>query len=177
MSKPQDNSKKWLALYTRPRWEKKVHQLLTDKGIESYCPLNKVRRQWSDRVKVVEEPLFKSYVFVHVNEGERTAVRLTNGAINFIYWNGKPAQVRDKEITNIKRFLDEHEEVELVPMELKPDQRVIINVGTFMGQTARVLSVRKKKAKITIDSLGYMLVVYMDTSKLSPAASRSSGSN
>ena len=177
MPKSQDSTKKWLALYTRPRWEKKVHQLLTNKGIESYCPLNKVRRQWSDRIKVVEEPLFKSYVFVRIAEGERTAVRLTNGAINFIYWNGKPAQVRDKEIANIRRFLDEYEEVELVPLELKPDQRVVINAGTFMGQSAQVLSVRKKKAKITIDSLGYMLVVYMDTSKLSPAASRSSGSN
>lgn len=169
MLQTPETTKKWLALYTRPRWEKKVHQLLTDKGIESYCPLNKVRRQWSDRVKVVEEPLFKSYVFVRVNEAERTAVRLTNGAINFIYWNGKPAQVRDKEIASIRRFLDEHDEVELVPLELKPNQRVIISGGSFMGQSARVLSVRKKKAKVVIDSLGYMLVVYFDTSKLTPA--------
>ena len=118
MPKTQNYAKKWLALYTRPRWEKKVHALLTEKGIESYCPLNKVRRQWSDRVKTVEEPLFKSYVFVRVNEGERTAVRLTSGAINFIYWNGKPAQIREKEIVAIRKFLDEHEDVELMPMEL-----------------------------------------------------------
>ena len=106
MPKSQNNTKKWLALYTRPRWEKKVHALLEEKGIESYCPLNKVRRQWSDRVKVVEEPLFKSYVFVRVDEGERTAVRLTSGAINFIYWNGKPALIREKEIDTIRKFLD-----------------------------------------------------------------------
>lgn len=169
MPKTQDNSKKWLALYTRPRWEKKVHTLLSEKGIESYCPLNKVRRQWSDRVKTVEEPLFKSYVFVRVNEAERTAVRLTNGAINFIYWNGKPAQVREKEIATIKQFLDEHEDVELIPMQLKPNQRVIIQAGTFMGQTGQVLEVRKKKAKVSIESLGYSLVAYMDTRKLRPA--------
>lgn len=170
MPKAQDSSKKWLALYTRPRWEKKVHQLLQEKGIECYCPLNKVRRQWSDRVKTVEEPLFKSYVFVRVNEGERTAVRLTNGAINFIYWNGKPAQVRDREIEAIQRFLDEHEEVELEPLALKPNQKVIIHSGTFMGQSARVLDVRKRKAKVSIESLGYALVVYMDSSKLRPAS-------
>ncbi len=169
MSTPMINTKKWLALYTRPRWEKKVHALLTEKGIVAYCPLNKVRRQWSDRVKVVEEPLFKSYVFVNVTEAERTEVRLTNGAVNFIYWNGKPAQIRDKEIAAIKRFLDEHEEVELVPLELKPDQRVIIQSGTFMGQNARVLEVRKRKAKVRIDSLGYTLVAYLDRSKLRPA--------
>jgi transcription antitermination factor NusG len=55
---------KWYAVYTRPRWEKKVAALLLHKGIESYCPLNKVRRRWSDRTKTIEEPLFKSYVFV-----------------------------------------------------------------------------------------------------------------
>ncbi len=170
MPKAQDSSKKWLALYTRPRWEKKVHQFLEEKGIESYCPLNKVRRQWSDRVKTVEEPLFKSYVFVRVNEGERTAVRLTNGAINFIYWNGKPAQVRDREIEAIRRFLDEHEEVELEPLALKPDQKVIIHSGTFMGRPARVLDVRKRKAKVSIGSLGYALVVYMDSAKLRPVS-------
>jgi transcription antitermination factor NusG len=169
MPKSQNNTKKWLALYTRPRWEKKVHALLEEKGIESYCPLNKVRRQWSDRVKVVEEPLFKSYVFVRVDEGERTAVRLTSGAINFIYWNGKPAHIREKEIDTIRKFLDEHEDVELIPMQLKPHQRVIIKSGTFLGKTAEVLEVRKKKAKVAIESLGYHLVAFFETKKLRPA--------
>lgn len=172
MSIPMLPAKKWLALYTRPRWEKKVHSLLAEKGIVSYCPLNKIRRKWSDRIKVVEEPLFKSYVFVHVTEAERTEVRLTNGAVNFIYWNGKPAQIRDKEIAAIRRFLDEYEEVELVPMELKSDQRVVIQSGTFMGQSARVLEVRKRKAKVRIESLGYTLVAYMDRAKLRPVSTK-----
>jgi transcription antitermination factor NusG len=98
-------SRKWLAVYSRPRWEKKVNQLLTEKGFESYCPLNKVRRKWSDRVKVVEEPLFKSYVFVKVKEEDRTAVRMTSGVINFVYWDGKPAVIKEREINAIKRFL------------------------------------------------------------------------
>ncbi len=58
------SSKHWYAIYTKPRWEKKVHHLLSEKGLEAYCPLNKVTRKWSDRMKTVEEPLFKSYVFV-----------------------------------------------------------------------------------------------------------------
>ena len=101
----------WRSIH-RPRWEKKVNQLLTEKGLESYCPLNKVRRKWSDRVKVVEEPLFKSYVFVKVSDEDRTAVRMTTGAINFVYWQGKPAVIKEKEILAIKRFLDEYENVE-----------------------------------------------------------------
>jgi len=157
---------KWFAIYTKPRWEKKVNQLLTQKGVECYCPLNKVRRQWSDRVKTIEEPLFKSYVFVKVEESGRSLVRLTNGVINFVYWNGRPAIVKEKEIQTIKRFLDQHENVELRPMHLVPEQRILITSGTFMDQTAKVLDVRKKEVKVAIDSLGYQLIALVDKSRI-----------
>lgn len=165
-------SRKWLAVYTRPRWEKKVNQLLLEKGIESYCPLNKVRRKWSDRVKIVEEPLFKSYVFVKVSDEDRAVVRLTSGAINFVYWDGKPAVIKEKEITAIKRFLDEYENVEVMPVELKLNQRVRITNGTMMDHEGKVLDIRHKTAKIAIDSLGYILVAYFDRSKLTSAQPR-----
>ena len=157
---------KWFAIYTKPRWEKKVNQLLTDKGVECYCPLNKVKRKWSDRTKTVEEPLFKSYVFVKVTEEERSKVRLTNGVVNFVYWNGKPAIVREKEIQTIKLFLDEHENVQVRPMDLIVQQRVLITSGTFMDRTATVLDVRKKEVKVSIDSLGYELVALIDKNKI-----------
>jgi transcription antitermination factor NusG len=162
-------SKKWLAVYTRPRWEKKVNQLLGEKGLESYCPLNKVRRKWSDRIKVVEEPLFKSYVFVRVAEEDRTHVRMTNGAINFVYWNGKPAIIKDREITAIKRFLDEYENVEARPVEWKVDQRVRVTNGTLMDHEGKVLDIRHKMVKVAIDSLGYILIAYIDRTKLTSA--------
>ena len=157
---------KWLALYTKPRWEKKVNQLLTVKGVECYCPLNKVKRKWSDRTKTIEEPLFKSYVFVKVTEEERTKVRLTNGVVNFVYWNGKPAIVREKEIQMIKLFLDEHENVQVKPMDLTVQQRILITSGTFMDRTATVLDVRKKEVKVSIDSLGYELIAIVDKNKI-----------
>ena len=165
-------SRKWLAVYTRPRWEKKVNQLLIEKGLESYCPLNKVRRKWSDRVKIVEEPLFKSYVFVKVSDNDRTAVRMTNGAINFVYWDGKPAVIKEKEIIAIKRFLNEYENVEAVPADLKINQRVRITNGTLMDQEGKVLDIRHKTAKVAIDSLGYILVAYIDRTKLTSARAR-----
>lgn len=164
--------RKWLAVYTRPRWEKKVDQLLKEKGVESYCPLNKVRRKWSDRVKIVEEPLFKSYVFVKVSDEDRTAVRMTSGAINFVYWEGKPAVIKEKEITAIRRFLNEYENVEARPLELKINQRVRITNGSLMDQEGKVLDIRRKTAKIAIDSLGYTLVAYFDRSKLTSAQPR-----
>jgi transcription antitermination factor NusG len=159
-------SRKWLAVYSRPRWEKKVNQLLTEKGFESYCPLNKVRRKWSDRVKVVEEPLFKSYVFVKVKEEDRTAVRMTSGVINFVYWDGKPAVIKEREINAIKRFLGEYENVELEPMDLKVHQRVKIIKGPLMDHEGEVVDVKRKTVKVAIDSLGYTLVAYIDRSKL-----------
>ncbi|MCX6319822.1 MAG: UpxY family transcription antiterminator [Bacteroidetes bacterium] len=159
-------TKKWLAVYTRPRWEKKVNQLLTEKGLESYCPLNKVKRKWSDRIKIVEEPLFKSYVFVKVSDADRSAVRITNGVINFIYWNGKPAVIREKEIAAIKRFLDEYEHVEARPVQLRVNQRVRVTNGTLMDLEGKVLDIRRKTARVAIDSLGYILIAHIERTKL-----------
>ena len=62
----------WHVLYTKPRNEKKVAERLSGAGYTVYCPLQKVRRQWSDRVKVVEEPLFKGYLFIKIEEKKGT---------------------------------------------------------------------------------------------------------
>jgi transcription antitermination factor NusG len=159
-------SRKWLAVYSRPRWEKKVSQLLTEKGFESYCPLNKVRRKWSDRVKLVEEPLFKSYVFVKVSDADRSKVRMTSGVINFVYWEGKPALIKEKEINAIKRFLNEYENVEVQPTALHVSQRVKITGGPLMDHEGKVMDLRHKMVKVAIDSLGYVLVAYIDRTKL-----------
>jgi transcription antitermination factor NusG len=157
---------RWYAIYTRPRWEKKVNSLLSEKGIESYCPLNKVRRKWSDRIKTVEEPLFKSYVFVKIDEADRSNVRMTTGVVNFVYWNGKPAVIREKEIQTIKRFLNEYEQVEVVKMDFAVEDRVRVTSGPMMDQEGKVIELKNKTAKVCIDSLGYMLIAYIDKSKL-----------
>src|SRR3954470_8695806 len=160
---------RWYALYTRPRWEKKVNTLLTQKGIESYCPLNKVRRKWSDRMKTIEEPLFKSYVFVRMKDEERTNIRMTDGVINFVYWDNKPAIIKDKEIQTIRKFLDEYENVEAVKLDFRPDERIKVIAGPLMDKEGKILEVQNKTAKVCIDSLGYMLIAYIDKSKLAPA--------
>jgi transcription antitermination factor NusG len=148
------DNKKWYALYTKPRWEKKVHRILSERGMESYCPLNKVKKKWSDRVKLVEEPLFKSYVFVHVSDEERPNVR--------------PAEVRDKEINDIKRFMNEYEEVMAYPMQLKPDSKVIIRSGLMMDTEATVQRVLNNRVEVVIESLGYRLVAFVEKANLVP---------
>lgn len=159
-------SQKWFAVYTRPRWEKKVHKLLKEKGIESYCPLNKVHRKWSDRIKIVDEPLFKSYVFVKVNEEEKTPVRMTQGVVNFIYWLGKPAIIKEKEIENIKKFLNDHHDVEVRPIEIKAGKKVMVQSGILMGKEGTVKKVLHKKVEVVIESIGFILSAYIDKSKI-----------
>ena len=88
--------KNWYVVYTKPRWEKKVARQLEQKGIEHYCPLTRVQRQWSDRKKIILEPLFSAYVFVHLDENQQIPVRQTDGVMNFVYWLKKPAVIREE---------------------------------------------------------------------------------
>ncbi|WP_276480601.1 UpxY family transcription antiterminator [Paraflavitalea pollutisoli] len=153
-------------MYTKPRWEKKVHALLVEKGMECYCPLNKVHRKWSDRIKIVEEPLFKSYVFVRVSEEEKTPVRTVNGVVNFVYWQGKPAIIKDKEILVIRKFLNEYEDVEVRQLDIAPDDTVVVNQGVLMGKKGTVKRVLRKKVEVLIESIGFTLTAYIDKTKV-----------
>src|SRR5260221_14010182 len=95
-------TKKWYAVYTRPKWEKKVAQLLTARKIKPYCPLKKVQKQWSDRKKLLEELFFPSYVFVHVALGKNTLEKQSDGVLNFFSCLANPAIIRDEEIVTIR---------------------------------------------------------------------------
>jgi transcription antitermination factor NusG len=83
-----------------------------------------------------------------------------------VYWQGKPAVIKEKEINAIKRFLNEYENVEVQPLEVKVNQRVKITTGPLMDQEGHVLEVKHKRAKVAIDSLGYVLVASVEKTKL-----------
>lgn len=158
--------KTWYAVYTKPRWEKKVYGLLMRKRFEVYCPLNKVRKTWTDRIKWVEEPLFKSYVFVKLAENELGHVRTVNGVVNFVYWLGKPAVIKDKEIEVIKRFLNDHDEVQVLKDELHINDRITIQNGILMDKEAKVIKVLNNKVQVVIESLGCRLVALLRKSNI-----------
>jgi len=160
--------KKWYALYTRPRWEKKVNDLLTRKGMEAYCPLNRVRRRWTDRTKIVQVPLFTSYVFVNITEAEKGEVRFTDGVVNFVYWERKPAIIRNEEIELIKKFLRDYEDVEVRPITLTEGQRVRIRTGVMMNKEGVVVQIKNNRAVVVIESLGYELAAQFEKRNLEP---------
>jgi transcription antitermination factor NusG len=161
------DKKSWYAVYTKPRWEKKVYALMREQGLEAYCPLNRVRKKWSDRIKWVNEPLFKSYVFLRIDEAEQTAVRMVSGVVNFVYWLGKPARVKDTEIEVIRMFLDDYSEVVATPLSLHKDAKITIRRGALMDKEATVVKVMNNKVQVIIESIGFSLVALIDKSNLS----------
>jgi transcription antitermination factor NusG len=157
---------KWHVVHTRPRWEKKVHNSLIEKGIESFCPLNKISRKWSDRMKVVEEPLFKSYVFVKICDNDRTNVRMTAGVMNFAKLNGKPSIIKEKQIQAIKQFLHSYEYLEVV----KTDLSLICKEN--VSECADVIAhnqyfTNKKKINLIIGGFDFVLNAGNDKKSLS----------
>ena len=163
-----NNAKKWFAVYTKPRWEKKVFTLLQEKKIAAYCPLNKVRKKWSDRYKIVHEPLFKSYVFVQVEENETANVRTVSGVVNFVYWNGKPAVIKEEEINTIRRFLNEYGHVEVEHIQFKPNQRVKIMSGVLMDEEGIVVRSNKNKVQVILQNLGFKLTARLSANEIRP---------
>lgn len=153
---------RWYAVYTKSHWEKKVVGNLNKINIENYCPLNKVWKNWSDRKKLVEQPLFKSYVFVRVADKQMNAVRLVYGIVNFVYWLGKPAVIPDHEIDAIKQFLADYTNVKLEKAIIHVKDNVKILNGPFVDMEGKVVALNKTKIKISIPSLQYILTAEID---------------
>ncbi len=147
----------WFAIYTKPRSEKKVAERLSDSGIEVFCPLINTMRQWSDRKKKIQMPMFPGYVFVFVSELDRTKVLMDVGVLNFVYWLGKPAIIRQNEIDAIKEIADKGEEVSINSDEFEIGQLVKIQEGPFKGMSGKVSKLDKKKLIVLVEELGFMV--------------------
>ena len=149
--------KNWYAVYTKPRSEKKVTERLSDSGFEMYCPMMKTMRQWSDRKKKVQLPMFPGYVFVYVEENERSLILQDSGVLNFVFWLGKPAVIRDNEIEAIKKIAENGEEINISAEAFEIGRLVIIPEGPFKGMTGKVDKLDKRKIIVLVDQLGCMV--------------------
>lgn len=151
------DSKKWYAVYTNPRSEKKVVELLNKKGFENYCPLHKLYKQWSDRKKIILVPLFTSYVFVRIDSRELALIRQIHGVVNFVYWLNRPAIIRNEEIEIIKKFLNDYNLIRLEKVAIQMNDVVKIISGAFMEHEGHVVSIKNKTVKVILPSLGYWM--------------------
>lgn len=144
----------WYALYTKPRHEKKLADLLNSKGIEAYSPVRKVLKQWSDRKKWVEEPLIRSYCFVRANPDWYYEALNTFGAVRYIWFSGQPAPIPDRQIKTLKALMGSDLEVDTVTSLLKPGSIVKVIAGPLFGTVGELVSIAgRKKVIIRIDHL------------------------
>lgn len=148
----------WYALYTKPRAEKKTADRLEKAGFEVYCPTYTTIRQWSDRKKKVVVPAIPSYIFMRLEEHQRYEVLQDHGVMNFVYWLGKPAAIKDEEINRLKLFLsDHHTEGECKVIALQPGDKATIGQGGLMGVEGIVQKTNKNKVYLLIESLGVVI--------------------
>ncbi|RZL13660.1 MAG: UpxY family transcription antiterminator [Pedobacter sp.] len=155
-----DQDYKWFPVYTRSRAEKKAYDELLRKGIKAYLPLKKTLKKWSDRKKIIEEPLIKSYLFVHISTKEHAEVLMTNGISRFLYFSGKIASMPDQQIDQLKLLLATGEEFQVFDHDIKPGQKVLIKAGPFKDMIAEMVSVHNKQRIILrLDSIGHSIEI------------------
>ncbi|MGZ3872564.1 MAG: UpxY family transcription antiterminator [Mucilaginibacter sp.] len=156
---------RWYPVYTNPRAEKKAHLALLNKGIETYLPLHRQLKQWSDRKKWVEEPFIKSYLFVHIKEHEQAEVLMTKGVSRFIYFSGKIASMPDRQIEELKLLMASPYELEVTAEDLQPGEKVIIKAGPLKGIMGEIISYRsQKQLALRLENLGYSIIVHIASS-------------
>jgi transcription antitermination factor NusG len=149
----------WYAVYTRPNQEKKVTDQLSKKGVVVYCPLQKVIRQWSDRKKVLEIPAFRGYVFVQIHDAIRWEVLATEGAINFVCHEGKPARIPAKEIETVRLFFQDISGAVLDETDIRVNDVARVYSGVLMGMEGEVVDVKNRYAILMIPSLGLQMQI------------------
>ena len=168
MSKLQSSTTHWYVLYTKPRHEKKVADRLIAAGYKVYCPLHKVRRQWSDRIKVVEEPLFRGYVFISIEDEKREEVFSYPGTVRYLFWLRRPAVVREQEIEAIQKWLGHYDHESLEIETITPGSYVRITSGQFMNEEAVLLNQTRSKAVVQLKELGIQLSLDLSQNELLP---------
>lgn len=149
----------WYVVYTKPKWEKKVSEKLSLAGIECYCPLITQVKQWSDRKKKIEVPLFNSYVFVQLADSERNSVFKVPGVVRYLFWLGKPAIVRDEEIKIIKASLNSPNISDITITSIQVGDRIKLETGVFSNQDAIVQEISKSYYTLVLESLGCVLKI------------------
>ncbi len=144
------DEKHWYALSTKSRHEKCLDTELQKKGVETFLPLRKITRHWSDRVKSIEQPIFSGYLFVKIPLKDRLEVLNTYGSVRLVGFNSAPVPIAEKELATLRRFVEEAITIDPYPY-LNAGDRVYVRSGSLKGVEGFI--VRKNKHTRLVISL------------------------
>lgn len=149
---------------------KKVYQSLVEQEVETFLPLIETWRQWSDRRKKVQQPLFRGYVFVHLDyRKENLKVYETDGVVRFIAINGKPSVIRERDIEWIRMLVGESDALGEVCNDIPSGQVVRVIAGPFIGLEGVVRKTdRSSKLVVYFDSIMQGIEVQINPEFLQP---------
>ena len=157
-----EQNKKWIAVYTKPRHEKTVEKELQKKGFEVYLPLLKQRRKWSDRKKWVEFPLFRSYIFVKTEIKNALFVLQTLGVVKVVKFGGEVAVIQNDSIQAIKLMIEGGYMPEATDYFVKGDP-VEVNDGPLKGLVGEVIRVdNHDRLLIRVDAIQHSVSVQIN---------------
>ena len=140
---------KWFVLYTKSRHEKFVESALIEKGIESFAPTVLLRKRWSDRIKYVEEPLFKSYCFAKFSLKNQAEILFQKGIVKIVRFGERYPCVQESVINSLKIL--EEQDIKLEPYPyLKIGTRVVIEKGPLQGVEGYIVEKRKQETMLVI---------------------------
>ena len=159
---------KWIAVYTKSRHEKVVIQELEKKNIESYCPILKERRQWSDRKRWVEFPLFRSYVFAKIELKNSLYILETMGVHHIIKFQGRISTIPDEIIQNIERMIDGGYTIEQVEYFVKGDEVKVVD-GPLKGMEGIVVKLKNQnKLVLKVAAIQQAIAIQIHPGYLKP---------
>ncbi|TCD48790.1 UpxY family transcription antiterminator [Chlorobium sp. N1] len=145
----------WYAVYVRSRYEKKVHQWLLEKELESFLPLMETIRQWSDRKKKVYEPLFRGYVFVNIDmKHEHVKVLETEGVVKFIGIGRNPSVIGERDIEWLKTLVREPDSLHQTVSSIPYGKKVRVLAGPFKDMEGVVVKAgREERLVVFFESI------------------------
>ena len=160
----------WFAIRTSPRWEFRASSELALRGLETYLPLRHVKRNWSDRVKIIDQPLFPGYLFGRFHLADRVRVLQAPGVKQIVGVGNTPAPISDSELENLRTLVSAN--TLLVPWPyLGAGQRIRIDHGPLAGVEGFVVRADQGALRIvvSVDLLQRSVATEIDRSSIGSA--------
>lgn len=158
----------WYALHTRSRHEKVARDQLTAKGITNLLPTWRKRSVWKDRVKMIEEPLFRGYMFGYFALKDKLDVLQSVGIVRIVSFNGMPVPVPEEQIQAVQTMVEQRLAYDPHPF-LTEGMRVRVKHGVLAG--AEGILVTKKhhhRLVISVDLIQQSVAVDIDSAEIEP---------